>query len=245
MPIYLQFLLSISIREYSGQLIITDTKTKVILFLAQGRLAWAIVVNEDLMFDKQLPFLTGLKNHLDRVVKKIIEFTEPHFIFYSNQLYNTYELQKTFLVTDILGQFLHYDLTMTLDVVLSKQMQNISECVAAGYVDMTTGMLLAVKTIDKHPQEVLDVVAAATADLFQGPSVTSIEKMFRKTRGQQENGSHYFKEIVVFSENLLHVFLRGKKRPDNALVFVCRGTANIGMVLSKSRLAVVEVESII
>src|SRR5512144_779803 len=109
---------------------------------------------------------------------------------------------------------------MALDTTLNKAQQSIPECVATGYVDMSTGMLLGVKTVDSHPQEVLDLVAAATADLFQGQSVTAIEKMFRKSRGQPENGSHYFREIIVLSDNLLHVFLRSKKKPDQAAVFV-------------------------
>ena len=86
---------------------------------------------------------------------------------------------------------------MSLDTALTKAQQAIPECVAAGYVDMSTGMLLGVKTVDSHPQEVLDLVAAATADLFQGQSVTAIERMFRKSRGQPENGGHYFREIIV------------------------------------------------
>ncbi len=131
---------------------------------------------------------------------------------------------------------------MTLDTALTKAQQSIPECVAAGYVDMSTGMLLGVKTVDSHPQEVLDLVAAATADLFQGQSVTTIEKMFRKSRGQQENGGHYFKEIIVFSDNLIHVFLRSKKRTDQCVVYVCRASANIGMVIAKSRMALPEVE---
>jgi len=132
---------------------------------------------------------------------------------------------------------------MALDTVLAKSQQSIPECVAAGYVDMSTGMLLGVKTVDSHPQEVLDLVAAATADLFQGQSVTSIEKLFRKARGKGEDGTHYFREIIVNSENLLHVFLRSKKKSDQALVFVCRASANIGMVLTKSRQALAEVEA--
>lgn len=132
---------------------------------------------------------------------------------------------------------------MALDTTLAKVQQLIPECVAAGYVDMTTGMLLGVKTLDSHPQEVLDLVAAATADLFQGPNVTTIEKLFRKARGQQENGARYFKEVLVMSENLIHVFLRSKKRNDQAAVFVCRASANIGMVLAKSRQALSEVEA--
>jgi len=132
---------------------------------------------------------------------------------------------------------------MSLDNALNKAQQAVPECVAVGYVDMNTGMLLGVKTVDSHPQEVLDLVAAATADLFQGQSVTSIEKLFRKSRGQPENGTHYFREILVFSENLLHVFLRGRKKVDQAVVFVCRSSANVGMVLSKSRLIVGDVEA--
>jgi len=132
---------------------------------------------------------------------------------------------------------------MSLDTTLAKAQQSLPECVAAGYVDMSTGMLLAVKTVDSHPQEVLDLVAAATADLFQGQSVTAIEKLFRKSRGQGENGVHYFREIIVVSENLLHVFLRSRKKDDQALVFVCRASANIGMVISKSRQSLADVEA--
>jgi hypothetical protein len=132
---------------------------------------------------------------------------------------------------------------MSLDTVLSKAQSEVPECVASGYVDMNTGMLLGVKTLDSHPQEVLDLVAAATADLFQGKNVTAIERLFRKSRGQAEDGGHYFNEIIVFSSNLLHVFLRGKKHPDQAAVVICRGGANIGMVLSKARNLMVEIEN--
>jgi hypothetical protein len=132
---------------------------------------------------------------------------------------------------------------MALDSSLAKAQQTIPECLAAGYVDMSTGMLLGIKTVDSHPQEVLDLVAAATADLFQGQSVTAVEKLFRRARGHTEDGNHYFKEIIVFSENLLHVFLRSRKKSDQAAVFVCRASANVGMVLTKSRQAMGDVES--
>lgn len=132
---------------------------------------------------------------------------------------------------------------MALDTALTKAQQTIPECVAAGYVDMSTGMLLGVRTVDSHPQEVLDLVAAATADLFQGQNVTSIERLFRKSRGQAEDGNHYFKEIVVFSDNLIHVFMRAKQKRDQAVVIVTRGSANIGMVLAKSRQALADIEA--
>jgi hypothetical protein len=121
-------------------------------------------------------------------------------------------------------------------------MNQIPECVAAGYVDMATGMLLSVKTVDSHPQEVLDMVSAATADLFQGSNVTAIENMFKRTRGLKADGQHYFQEIVVFSDNLLHMFLRCKKNNDHVIVFVTRKSANVGMVIAKSRIALTSID---
>ncbi|MCV2864832.1 hypothetical protein [Defluviimonas sp. WL0075] len=127
---------------------------------------------------------------------------------------------------------------MSLDKALSDAMNGVPECVAGAYIDIESGLLLSVKTLDSHPQAVLDMVAAATADMFQGPNVLQIEKHFRGSRGQKDAGNHYFNEFLVFSDNLIHVFLRTKKYPNHVISFVCRKSANIGMVLAKSRLTV-------
>lgn len=127
---------------------------------------------------------------------------------------------------------------MSLDKALADAVAKVPECLAAGYVDMSTGMLLGVKTVDSHPQEILDMVSAATADLFQGDTVVAIEDHFKNARGQKKTDAHFFQEIVVFSENLIHVFLRTKKYPDHVIAFISRKNANIGMVLTKTRMAV-------
>ena len=124
----------------------------------------------------------------------------------------------------------------SLDRALQDAMNAVPECIAAGYVDMSTGMLLAIKTVDSHPQEVLDLVSAATADLFQGANVSAIESMFKQSRGLKDDGHHYFQEIVVFSDNLLHMFARCKQNIDHVAVFVTRKSANVGMVIAKSRM---------
>ena len=130
-----------------------------------------------------------------------------------------------------------------LDQQLNTAVASIPECLAAGYVDIASGMLLAVKTVDSHPSEVLDLVAAATADMFAGPNVSMIEKMFKKSRGVANDNHHYFQEIIVNSDNLLHVFMRGKRYPDYVAVFVCRKSANLGMALTKARMAMPELEA--
>jgi hypothetical protein len=132
---------------------------------------------------------------------------------------------------------------MSLDKALNTAQSEIPECVAAGYVDMVSGMLLGVKTVDSHPSEVLDLVAATTGDLFQGKNVIAIENIFKKSRGIANNDMHYFNEIVVFSTNLIHVFIRSKRNPNHAAVFVSKISANVGMTLVKARGSMAAVEA--
>lgn len=131
---------------------------------------------------------------------------------------------------------------MSLDSVLSAAVSAVPECVAGGFVDLSTGMLLGIKTVDSHPQEVLEILAAATADLFQGSNVVTIENLFKRARGVEE-ARHYFQEIIVNSDNLVHLFIRGKKNQDYVATFVCRRNVNLGMAITKARQAMPTLES--
>lgn len=129
-----------------------------------------------------------------------------------------------------------------LSDAISKSVSNVPECLAAGVVDVASGLLLDIKTVDSHPSMVIDMLAAATSDLFQGPNVVAIENMFKKSRGI-ENNDRYFEEIIVNSKNLLHVFIRARLNPDYVVCFVCRRTVNLGMALTKARAAMPEIEA--
>ena len=130
-----------------------------------------------------------------------------------------------------------------LETALGKAVRDLPECVAGGFVDLTTGMLLGVKTVDSHPREVLDLVSPAPAHLFRGSNVVAIERMYKKARGHKADGHHYFQEMIVFSDNLLHIFMRGKKNSEHVAVFVARKSANIGMLLAKGRLVLAALEA--
>ena len=112
--------------------------------------------------------------------------------------------------------------------------QNIPDYVGSGFVDMSTGMLLAVDTVDNHPQEILDVVAAATAELFDGRSITQIETLWKQARGDA-GGGHYFKEILVNSDNLVHLFMRSASNAEIAAVVICTRKVSIGMLFAQAR----------
>jgi len=131
-----------------------------------------------------------------------------------------------------------------LNSALQAAVASVPECVAAGYVDLSTGMLLGIKTVDSHPQEILELLAAATADMFQGQNVVTIENMFKKARGV-EDGAHYFQEMIVNSDNLIHIFCRGKANQEHVAAFVCRKSANLGMALTKVRAAMPGLEGAI
>ncbi len=131
-----------------------------------------------------------------------------------------------------------------LNNVLSTAVASIPECIAAGYIDLASGMLMGMKTVDSQPDDVVELLAAATADLFQGPNVKMIESIFKKARGLKDDGHHYFQDIVVNSENLIHVFIRGKNEQQVGC-FVCRRSANLGMALTKARGAMPALEACI
>jgi hypothetical protein len=128
-----------------------------------------------------------------------------------------------------------------LATTISKAITTIPECLAAGVVDVASGLLLDIKTVDSHPNEVIDLLAAATSDLFQGPNVVAIENLFKKSRGIETN-EHYFEEVIVNSKNLLHVFIRGRRNQDYVVCFICRKTVNLGMALTKARGSMPDIE---
>jgi hypothetical protein len=113
------------------------------------------------------------------------------------------------------------------------------DCVASGAVDMSTGMLLSYETVDNHPPEVLDLLAGATLDLFQGRTVQMIEDVFKERRGV-ETDQHFFQEILVNSENLTHLFVRMTEQQDVVAVVVCRKSVNVGMLFAQVRRVVRE-----
>lgn len=132
---------------------------------------------------------------------------------------------------------------MSLDNSLQAAIAAIPECLAAGFIDLSSGMLLGIKTVDSHPAEVMDLLAAATSDLYQGTNVRMIESIFKKARGLKDDNHHYFQEIIINSDNLIHVFLRGRSNEEHVACFVCRKTANLGMALTKSRSAMPTLEA--
>lgn len=114
----------------------------------------------------------------------------------------------------------------------------VPECVAAGFVALRTGLVLGVKTVANHPQVLLDRVG----DPLRQNHASGLESMFLKPHVGSDFDERYFQEVLILSDDLIHVFQRCRKRDDMVLMTVCLGSANIGIVLNRSRLQLPAVE---
>ncbi len=131
---------------------------------------------------------------------------------------------------------------MSADSMCKALLNEVPKALAAGLVDMETGMLLAVKTTDSHPQDVMDMLAAGTKEMFEGDMSMMIDNTFKKSRGDGST-EPYFKEIIVNSKNLIHLFMRLPAMPNVVAAAVCRIDANLGLVVTKGR-AIVKRETV-
>ncbi|NOE19422.1 hypothetical protein GS634_14940 [Ruegeria atlantica] len=125
---------------------------------------------------------------------------------------------------------------MSIQTALNSAMETIPDCIAAGYIDMETGMLLGSSVSDPDCADSLDVLAVAVANLFQGRGVAAFEALLRQA-GSADEESAGFGEVAVFSKDRLSIFLRTKEYPDHVVCYICRNSANVGLALTKSHLS--------
>ncbi len=126
---------------------------------------------------------------------------------------------------------------MSIQDALSTAIETIPDCIAAGYVDMETGMLLGSSVSEPECTESLDNLSIAVANLFQGRGVAAFEALLRDAGGDDEAQNTGFGEIAVFSKDRLNIFLRTKEYPDHVVCYICRNSANVGLALTKSHLS--------
>ncbi len=131
-----------------------------------------------------------------------------------------------------------------IDDACKNMVDNVDGAVAAGVVDLDTGMLLGIYNSAGYSQTLNEVVAAATMDLFRGNNVGRIEQLVRKFRGIPEGGEHYFQEVHVTSENNYH-FAKTMKDGKAVVMLVTKKTTNIGMGWAQLKSSVGGVEPLV
>jgi hypothetical protein len=118
---------------------------------------------------------------------------------------------------------------------------DVSDCVAVGVVDLNTGMLMGVHhTVPYFTQAYLDAVAAAAVDMFRGKNVRRIEELISKQRGEEMKDA--FEEIFISSVKVFHFMclLRDKSA---VVVMVTKKTTNQGMGWAALRMSLDEIRA--
>jgi len=126
---------------------------------------------------------------------------------------------------------------MKLDDVIDTVRNAVPECLAAGVVDLPTGMLLAVRVDGDRRGSDLDLLATSAEMLFQGSRLPQLAQAFAET------GESTVQDVVVVSDGAAFIFQRCRRRPGVAVVTVSRASANLGMALARARQALAGVEA--
>jgi hypothetical protein len=114
---------------------------------------------------------------------------------------------------------------------------SVPGCLVAGYVDLATGVLLGVRSLEPYPQEVLDQISDTAAGLFDHPDLRSIEDWLLQEGENEESDTDSFQEFVVMSDQLLHLYTSCRDHSDHVVVLIARRDTNFGMLITKSRQA--------
>ena len=117
---------------------------------------------------------------------------------------------------------------MSATTIVTSILKEVPDCVAAGVIEIESGLQLALQSSTPLPEHVQELVAAATKDLFDGKNMRDIEEAFKALR-KTSTAERYFQLIMVESTNLLHFFARLSNNQDIVIVAVCRQDANLAM----------------
>ncbi|MBL4685806.1 MAG: hypothetical protein JKY37_14520 [Nannocystaceae bacterium] len=124
---------------------------------------------------------------------------------------------------------------MSLQKALHEALASIPDCVAVGAIDLASGELLGIRAVDRHVWELCDLVSVL-------PESQSVSTVFKKHKGLSDAEQCCFRELIVTSDELIHVFQRGRRTKAIVMVSICRVSANLGMALVHARLALGRVE---
>jgi hypothetical protein len=124
----------------------------------------------------------------------------------------------------------------TVTDVCRNIVENTQEALACGVVDVNTGMFMGVHHIVPYfTQDYLDVLAAATVEIFRGRTFKRVEELMSSLRGTPVQDS--FEEIFISSSRVFH-FMKLISEKQVITVLVTRKSVSQGMGWASLRTSV-------
>jgi len=91
----------------------------------------------------------------------------------------------------------------------------------------------------------MDMVTAAMSELFRSANAQAIDSVFRRLAATPRPEPADLQQVFALSESHIYVYQHFKSAPDLVLATVCGVGANLGMVLTRARSALGEVQELL
>lgn len=132
---------------------------------------------------------------------------------------------------------------MALNDALQKSLYEVPDGVAAGYVDLRTGSLLGIYCVEEKPQEILNIIVTAVAELFEAPLFKIFDNIWSPKLSKEAFDQEAFSEILLLGSEYITLLKRCNQKPQHVVVYVARKTTPPGIVLMQVRNNLPSVES--
>lgn len=106
---------------------------------------------------------------------------------------------------------------MSLDVQLKARMESIPGCIGAGYIDLGSGMPLAVVSQVPMDEEARNLLAVAAVQVMSSSSVSEIGQALELV---DDASTPPFRETIILTPKAIHVFERMKNYPTEAVFLI-------------------------
>jgi hypothetical protein len=132
-----------------------------------------------------------------------------------------------------------------LKLALQDTVNNVPDCVAAGYVNIDEGRLVELYAADEAVRHLVGVTVLGAAELFEATNyaAASLRRLAAGDDAFDESQDEPMRELMLRMQSLLHLFMRCQRHPQCAVIVSCAEGVSPGIALSQARLALPAIEA--
>jgi hypothetical protein len=130
-----------------------------------------------------------------------------------------------------------------LDEALQNAVLDIPSCIAIGAVDLTSGTLLALQSEQERPQEMLNILTATITEMFEAPLLQAFAEIYAPSTDESAARANQFTELLLLNNHHNYLLLRGRKRPELAIIVITKKDTPAGLLMMKALAAMPDIEN--
>ena len=133
---------------------------------------------------------------------------------------------------------------MSLQTICESIYSDVNGAIAVAVVDLSSGMPLQVyHRVSYFTQDYVDLVSAASVDMFRGRNVAKVEEKLADQRNRPL--SHAIQEVLMTTEGTIHFMAVLPEKKDILALLVTNKKVSIGMGWAVLRNALPEISSLV